>query len=169
LSPRKGFLFLVEALGRIPLRERPPLRLASNAVDPQERLRVERLAADRGVELQVLVGLDREALAREYNLAALCVYAPHDEPFGLVPLEAMACGTAVVGIKEGGVLESVLDGQTGALAPREPEAFAAAVRDLLARPSLAAEYGRRGREHVLAHWTWEQSVTLLERCLLEAA
>ena len=169
LSPRKGFLFLVEALAHLPRAERPALRLASNVVDPQERLRVERLAAERSVELQVLVGLDRDALAQEYNRAALCVYAPHNEPFGLVPLEAMACGTAVVGVSEAGVLESVVDGRTGSLAPRDPVVFASAVRHLLMNPDLAAEYGRRGREHVMAHWTWERSVAQVERALQAAA
>jgi glycosyltransferase involved in cell wall biosynthesis len=162
LSPRKGFLFLVDALGKLPAGRRPALRLACNAVRDDERARVEQRARESGVCLEVMVGLTTGDLVREYNRAALCVYAPHQEPFGLVPLEAMACGTAVVGVAEGGVRESVVHGRTGLLAPRDAEAFAQAVGRLLDDPALAAEYGRQGRAHVLDCWTWERSTAAIE-------
>jgi glycosyltransferase involved in cell wall biosynthesis len=91
------------------------------------------------------------------------------EPFGLVPLEAMACGTPVVGVQEGGVQESILHKHTGLLVDRDPVQFAAAVQNLLSNPALASEYGRNGREHVLRHWTWDQSVAALEDFLLACA
>jgi glycosyltransferase involved in cell wall biosynthesis len=162
LSPRKGFLFLVDALGRLPEARRPALRLACNAVRDDERARVEQRAHQSGVRLEVAVGLTTDDLVREYNRAALCVYAPHQEPFGLVPLEAMACGTAVVGVDEGGVRESVLHGRTGLLAPRDADAFAQAVGHLLDDPARATEYGRQGRVHVLGRWTWDRSTAAIE-------
>lgn len=167
LSPRKGFTFLVDALSRIPARQRPALRLVCNAVIDEERGRVERLAAERGVNLQIRVGLDSATLATEYNAAAVCVYAPVGEPFGLVPIEAMACGRPVVGVREGGVAESVVNGRTGILVRRDPTEFAEAVLSVLTRPSLATELGRQGREHVLSTWTWDQSTARIERALFE--
>ena len=98
--------------------------------------------------MQVLYKLDVEKLKNYYNRARLCVYTPVAEPFGLVPLEAMACGTPVVGIREGGVPESIVHEQTGLLVERLHERFAAAVQSLLANPDLAETYGRNGREHV---------------------
>jgi glycosyltransferase involved in cell wall biosynthesis len=91
------------------------------------------------------------------------------EPFGLVPLEAMSCGTPVVGVREGGVQESIIHEHTGLLVKRDPEKFALAVQRLLSDKDLADEYGRNGREHVLKNWTWEQSVDSLEKYLFACA
>lgn len=169
LSPRKGFDFLVESLGRLPTDQRPRLRIASNSVIPPEEEYIRGLAARHGVELQILTNLNTEKLAVEYNKAQFCVYSPVMEPFGLVPLEAAACGAAVIGVREAGVLETVVDKRTGLLVERDPAQFAAAIQYLLTRPTLTEEYGRNGREHILANWTWESSVTQLENHLFACA
>lgn len=169
LTPRKGFDFLIESLARIPLSTRPSLRLACNAVNPDEKMYIESLAAERGVKLEILTGLDSQRLAAAYGEARLCVYAPVAEPFGLVPLEAMACGKPVVAVREGGVPESVIDGQTGLLVPRDPTTFANAVQQLLADPLLAERLGVQARQHVLQNWTWEKSVAELEDLLSSRA
>lgn len=162
LSPRKGFDFLIESLGYIPKAERPKLKIACNSVVSEEKLFIENLAIELDVELEILLSLDMAELTTQFNQARLCLYAPVLEPFGLVPLEAMACGTPVVGVCEAGVKESVVHQQTGLLVERDPAQFAEAVCFLLANSALAAEYGRNGREHVLRNWTWEQSVAELE-------
>ena len=77
------------------------------------------------------VGIPDEGLVQLYNRAMLTVYAPIMEPFGFVPLESMACGTPVVGIREAGVRETVRHAETGFLVDRDPEQFAAAVLALL--------------------------------------
>ncbi|MGE3841512.1 MAG: glycosyltransferase family 4 protein [Vicinamibacterales bacterium] len=169
LAPRKGFRFLVEALSRIAEGRRPVLRLACNVVQPVERSLVENMARSLGVQIDVRVGLGTEALAAEYGQAAFCVYAPLREPFGLVPLEAMACGTAVIGVAEGGVTESVVHDVTGLLLPRDAGVFAEAIDRLLSDPERAARYGQRGRARVFERWTWDRSVQEIERNLAAAA
>jgi glycosyltransferase involved in cell wall biosynthesis len=169
LSPRKGFDFILDSLGRIPADQRPVLRIISNSVIAQEREYLERLAVRMDVSVQIASQLSTEAMSIEYNRATLCVYAPVLEPFGLVPLEAMACGTPVVGVREGGVTDSIVHERTGLLIERDPAKFAMAIQYLLSNPSIRAEYGRSGREHVLQNWTWEQSVSALERHLLDCA
>jgi starch synthase len=84
------------------------------------------------------------------------------EPLGIVNLEAMACGTAVVASDVGGIPEVVVDGGTGRLVhydEADPRAFeaglAAAVAELLADPSRAAELGRAGRERAVAEFGWD--------------
>ncbi|MGN6130731.1 MAG: glycogen synthase, partial [Nocardioidaceae bacterium] len=93
-------------------------------------------------------------------LAFLCpsVY----EPLGIVNLEAMACETAVVASRVGGIPEVVVDGETGLLVDYhdgDPAAFehglAEAVNRLAADPSLAARMGRAGRERAVAHFGWD--------------
>ena len=162
LSPRKGYDFLVDSLGHIPADQRPKLRIACNSVQTQEREYIKNLADEKGVVLEILTNLNTEKLKIEYNQAALCVYAPVDEPFGLVPLEAMACGTPVVGVREGGIAESIVHERTGLLVERDAQHFASAVQYLLSNPSVAEEYGRNGLEHILENWTWEKSVTTLD-------
>jgi len=169
MSPRKGFDFIVKSLGTIPAGQRPPLKLACNMVHKDELAYIKGLAEHNGVQLEVLVGMNVDGLRELYNRARLCVYAPVMEPFGLVPLEAMACGTPVVGVREGGVQESVLHEQTGLLVERDAQKFGAAVQCLLADTELAETYGRNGRAHVAGNWTWENSVSILESHLADCA
>ncbi|PWB74910.1 MAG: glycosyl transferase, partial [Anaerolineales bacterium] len=169
MSPRKGFDFVVKSLGTIPAEQRPPLKLACNMVHEDELAYIQDLARQNGVQLEVLAGVKVDGLRDLYSRARLCVYAPVMEPFGLVPLEAMACGTPVVGVREGGVQESILHELTGLLVEREAQQFGAAIQHLLANPELAETYGQNGREHLLKNWTWDRSVSILESHLADCA
>ena len=77
------------------------------------------------------------------------------EPLGIVNLEAMACGTAVVGSRTGGIPEVVVDGETGLLVPPgEPEALAVALNALLGDPDRAEAMGQAGRKRAVAEFGW---------------
>jgi starch synthase len=78
------------------------------------------------------------------------------EPLGIVNLEAMACGTAVVGSRTGGIPEVVAEGVTGLLVePDDPAALASALNALLADPGRAAAMGQAGRERAVAEFGWD--------------
>lgn len=165
LTPLKGFDFLIESLATIPEGERPELVIASNFQNPPEREFLEQSARRLGVRLQLLENVSDERLVDLYNRAAAVVYAPVREPFGFVSLEAMACGTPVVGVAEGGLLETILPGRTGILVERDPTRFGASLRGLLASPEAAAAMGAAGRKHVLENWTWDKAADELVRHL----
>ncbi len=168
LHPLKGMGFIVDAMGRLEDGTRPPLVVVSDRARAGERRRIEERAAAAGVELELRERIPEAELAALYAGARLVLVASHREPLGLVPLEAMAAGTAVVAVEDGGVAETVIDGETGYLVPRDPALFAAAVRRLLEDPEAAEAMGRRGRAHVESYWSWERSVDDLLELMIEA-
>jgi glycosyltransferase involved in cell wall biosynthesis len=167
LTPLKGFDFLIRVMARYRGANRPALVIASNFQNPPERAYLEQLAGELGVEVVLRGNVGDGDLVELYNQARAVVYAPVREPFGLVPLEAMACAAPVVAVAEGGIVESVVDGETGLLAARDPDAFADAIQRIVEDPSRACRYGENGRAHVLRHWTWDRAVAALERHLTD--
>ena len=166
IQPHKGFDFLIESLGYVDPSVRPALCLIGNMENPTEKKTLQTLAKEKDVALHIEVGVDQATLVQRYNEATFVVYAPYNEPFGLVPLEAMACGKPVVGVDEGGVKETVVNDVTGVLVKRHAESFGKAVQRLLEDRNLTAQYGKNGRKHVLEKWSWEKSVEQLENYML---
>lgn len=161
LVPRKGYDQAVRALARIPDAE---LLIAGGpaadrlADDPEAR-RLRRLARGTGVadRVRLLGAVDPDGMPALIGSADLVLCTPLYEPFGIVPLEAMACGVPVVATDVGGHRDSVAEGTTGRLVPpQEPESIAAAVRELLADDALRRRYGGAGRERVLDRYTWRR-------------
>lgn len=119
--------------------------------------RLARLARELGVEgrvhLRGQVSRDRmPALLRSAD-AVIC--APWYEPFGIVPLESMACGTPVIAAAVGGLRDSLIDGITGLhVPPRNPQAIAEAAARLLGDPPFRRGLGVAGRGRIEAGYTW---------------
>ncbi|HEX3542639.1 MAG TPA: glycosyltransferase, partial [Acidimicrobiales bacterium] len=89
--------------------------------------------------------------------ASVFVCPSRYEPFGLVNIEAMACGAPVVATATGGIPEIVVDGETGYLVPPGPKfvpTLAERINALLADPALARRFGEAGRRRVLERFTW---------------
>lgn len=160
----KGYDFLIRSLGTIPADERPALTIVGNYAETAERDYLNTLAGQLGVPLEMRSRVSDAELVELYNRAAVTTYTPIMEPFGFVPLESMACGTPVVGVREGGVRESVRHEQTGILSERDPKDYGEAVRLLLADAERRGRYGQAGREDVVNNWQWERTITTLERC-----
>ena len=113
-----------------------------------EARRLRGLAAEHGVaDRLVLLGrVSREAMPALLRSADAVVCVPWYEPFGIAPLEAMACGIPVVATAVGGQIDSVVHDVTGVhVPPRDPAALAAALRALLADPARRRELGAAGR------------------------
>ncbi|MFC9897943.1 glycosyltransferase [Nocardia sp. NPDC127579] len=160
LVRRKGFDLAVRTLAELPGTE---LLIAGGAVgdelDDGETRRLRRLATDYGVteRLRLLGPIAHTAMPPLYRASDVVLCTPWYEPFGLVPLEAMACGRPVVATAVGGMLDTVVDGVTGRLvAPPEPATLARAVRMLLDDAQLRARWGAAGRQRVLDTFTWDR-------------
>ncbi|MEV1147270.1 glycosyltransferase [Micromonospora sp. NPDC049799] len=158
---RKGFQEVVRALPAVPDAEcvvvgGPPAELLP--ADGYAR-RLTALAESCGVADRVkLVGaVPREEMGRWYRSADLLVAAPWYEPFGLTPLEAMACGVPVVGTDVGGISDTVVHGLTGDLVPpRDPRTLGAAVRRLLADRVRRFAYATAALDRIRSRYSWKR-------------
>jgi len=161
LVPRKGVDTILQALVHLPDAELcvaggPPSAQLEEDPDAVDLLRLaDRLGvADRVDFLGRVARPDLPALYRSAD-AVVCV--PWYEPFGIVPLEAMACGRPVVASAVGGLTDTVIDGVTGRhVPPRDPDALAAALEDLLADERLRRRMGRAGANRAQERYRWSR-------------
>ena len=162
LVPRKGIDNVIRGIARLRDRHCVEATLVivggeSDSPDPVRTPEIGRLTAiaeEEGVVEQVrFIGRrGRDWLRYYYSAADVFVTTPWYEPFGLTPLEAMACGTPVIGACVGGIRYTVCEGETGHLVPpNDPEALAERLACVLTEPGhrhvLAQEGLRRAREH----------------------
>ncbi|NJC21349.1 glycosyltransferase involved in cell wall biosynthesis [Arthrobacter pigmenti] len=167
LVPRKGVDLVIRALRELAERGMNDVELvivggAGEAArldeDPEAR-RLRALAQDLNVaDRVVMLGqVPRERIPTLLRSADAVVCAPWYEPFGIVPLEAMACGVPVIAAAVGGLIDSVVDGQTGLhIPPRDSEALADAIGQVIADPDAARELGRSGHARVHARYSWDR-------------
>src|ERR1700676_642909 len=154
--------------------------VASSPDTPEIAAEVATLAARVSAERGNLVWIDhfisRDELIHLPPPATVFACPSIYEPFGLVILEAMACETAVVASRVGGIPEIVVDGETGYLVdftPADPDAFTSALagrlEQLLGDAALAARMGKAGRERVVQNFGWRaiasQTVQLYDKLL----
>jgi glycosyltransferase involved in cell wall biosynthesis/phosphoheptose isomerase len=161
LVERKGIGNAISALAELPDTElivaggAPRAELAR---DPQAR-RLLRTADAEGVadRVELRGRLRHEEIPPLLRSADALVSVPWYEPFGIAPLEAMACGVPVVASAVGGMIDTVVDGVTGVhVPPRDPERLAAALRPLLADHELRIDYGRAGVKRARRLYDWNR-------------
>ncbi len=126
--------------------------------------RLRSIAKEEGVEEQVVfVGSkSRDLLKYYYSASDIFITTPWYEPFGITPLEAMACGTPVIGSNVGGIKYTVLEGKTGLLVPpKDPMALALRVSLMLSNPELLESMSRHSLTRVNALFTWKKVANML--------
>jgi D-inositol-3-phosphate glycosyltransferase len=161
LVPRKGFDTVIEALAHLPGTE---LVIAggpeaSRLSSDEEARRLRQAAARAGVNdrVRLLGQVSREEMPALLRSSDAVVCTPWYEPFGIVPLEAMACGIPVVAAAVGGLTDTVVDGVTGRhVPPRDPAALVKVLRSLLERPATRQAYGVAGRDRAQARYSWDR-------------
>jgi len=161
LVERKGIGNVIDALAELPGAELvvaggPPAGELGG--DPEAR-RLTALAERLGVadRVRLLGRVGRCDLPALYRSADLVVSVPWYEPFGIVPLEAMACGVPVVASAVGGLVDTVVDGVTGVhVPPRRPRLLAEAIAGLLAAPERRATLGATGARRARRRYGWDR-------------
>lgn len=156
-TPEKGYEFIVRSLAKIESKSRPKFIIVSNSSFEPFKKYLEELAKKLNVKMEILKSINDKDLTLLYNKAALVLYAPYLEPFGLVPIESMGCGTPVVAVKEGGVRETVVHNKTGFLVDRDEDIFASAVIKLLSDNSKKHEMANNSLDLIKSSWTLKKS------------
>ena len=174
MVPRKGVDNVIRAIARLRARHRIAARLLivggeTRTPDPRATPEIGRLAAlaeAEGVRDSVLFigSRTRRELRAYYNAADVFVTTPWYEPFGITPLEAMACAKPVIGAAVGGIKHSVIDGETGFLVPpKDPDVLAERLERLYRDPALARAFARRAYDRAHNSFTWTRIADMVAR------
>ena len=167
IVPRKGIDNVIQALARLRSGHGIDARLcvvggeggAPGGADTPELARLREIARREGVldHVEFAGRRGRNQLRRYYCAADVFVTTPWYEPFGITPVEAMACATPVVGSDTGGIRYSVVDGETGFLVPaRDPDRLAEKLAVLARDPALARRMGLAGARRANRLFTWSR-------------
>ncbi|MEM7021739.1 MAG: glycogen synthase [Pseudomonadota bacterium] len=172
ITRQKGIIHLVDAIPEID----PSLQIVlcagapdTPAIGREMSERVAEVSANRPGVIWIREMLPRPDVIQFYEHAAVFCCPSVYEPFGIINLEAMACETAVVASKVGGIPEVVVPEETGLLVdpalrpgtfePSDPAAYASAlavaINRLAADPALRARMGQRGRQRAVDRFSWE--------------
>lgn len=165
--PRKGIDTVIRGLARLRQVHQVDARLLvvggeserPDAEATPEIGRLQQIADQEGVgDAVTLVGRrGREVLKYYYSAADIFVSTPWYEPFGITPVEAMACGTPVVGSNVGGIKFTVRDGETGYLvAPDDPVALGERLAHLYKHPKLLSVFRKQAIRRVNDLFTWQK-------------
>jgi len=156
LAKFKGHEFIIKSLALLPEEERFPYYVVANGGRDEHFIRS--LAKKKKVKLIIKRGLGDDELVDLYNKARALLVGAYNEPFGLVALEAMACGCPIVGVAEGGLSEAVSKELQGFLVARDKKNFARAISK-----ALKTKFNERKiRDYVIRKWPWEKTVKQLE-------
>ncbi|MGY6271349.1 glycosyltransferase family 4 protein [Achromobacter denitrificans] len=167
MVPRKGVDNVIRALARLRHGYGVDARLCvvgGNADDADEsatpeigRLRAIAEEEDVARWVEFTGRRHRDQLAMYYSASDVFVTTPWYEPFGITPVEAMACGRPVVGSDTGGIRSTVVHGKTGFLVPpRDPDSLARRLAELAADSALRARMGEAGRMRARRLYTWKR-------------
>ncbi len=169
LVPRKGIETVVRGFARLVKDYCTDAKLvivggATRIPDPvatPEIGRLQIIAKEEGIFNNVIFkgSADRNELRFYYSAADVFVTTPLYEPFGITPVESMACGTPVIGSNVGGIKHTVKDGETGYLVPvNNPDVLAGRMQDILLFPQLARYFRRNAIIRANESFTWKTVV-----------
>jgi D-inositol-3-phosphate glycosyltransferase len=173
IQPLKGLDVAVATLARLDGAGDPVLVVVGGASGPEGAPyldRVSRGAHELGIaeRIEWVPPQPHGALSSYYRAADVVLVPSRSESFGLVALEAAACGTPVVASPVGGLRTLVVDGSTGFVRPRTADAFAEAATELIGDPVRADEMGRRAAARA-SRFTWSGAALRLEALFDELA
>lgn len=154
----------IQALAKIK-ENRPRLVWVSNMKNANYVAQLQEMAGNLSVEFEIKEMVTDEALVSLLNNALCMIYTSKLEPFGFAPLEANACKTPVVGLRQGGIRETIIDKKTGFLCTENAEEMAEKIDFLNNNNEEREKMGQVALENVLQNWTLNTATLRLENAL----
>jgi glycosyltransferase involved in cell wall biosynthesis len=162
----KNASFAIRAVSLVDKKHRPTLVWVSNMKEIKLVNTLKEQAQKLDVEFVIKEMIPDEKLRTLLQAASAMVYTSLLEPFGLAPLEANACGTPVVALRQGGVRETIKEGVNGFLCLSEEE-MAQKMKLLVRDKVLRQEMGEQSVKEIQQNWTVEAAITRIEEILIK--
>jgi len=167
MVPRKGVDTAIRGFAQLVRRQNIAARIlivGGESRDPDPAVtpeigRLQTIAAEEGILDRVTFcgSRERDEIKYYYSAANVFISTPWYEPFGITPVESMACGTPVIGARVGGIQYTVVDGETGYLvAPNDPQAVGARLIELSQHLDVLKELSQNARKRVNDLFTWQK-------------
>lgn len=164
-EPQKGLKLAIDSVSCVPSKIRPKLLIASpRSIISKQLVHYAKL---KGVNLKNVCHLNPDQLSKVYNQSLLTLATASLEPFGLSVVESMACGTPVVAVCEGGFRETVIDGKTGLLTPRNAQKIATAISKLISDRLLYKKISQQAVSRATRYFSWDITFTKIEKVFNE--
>jgi glycosyltransferase involved in cell wall biosynthesis len=154
INKLKGYEFIIEVVSKIEKELRPDLVIVGNGGGREYLAKIKKLAKTLHVNLKVKINITRPLLIEEYLASKLFIYAPINEPFGIVVEEAMAAGLPVVGAKNGGGYSEILSNDNGALIDSsDSQLWAKKLSTILRDNAILRKIGQYNFKYVQKYYT----------------
>ncbi|PIR99145.1 hypothetical protein COT87_00930 [Candidatus Collierbacteria bacterium CG10_big_fil_rev_8_21_14_0_10_44_9] len=154
INKLKGYNFILHVISKINKSIRPKLVIVGNGADIEYLISLKKLASKLDVLLDCKINLSRSLLIKEYLMSKLFIYAPVNEPFGIVVEEAMAAGLPLVVYQNGGGYAEILSKKNGLIINNlSTEKWANQIEKLLGNQKLLEQYGKYNVSYVSKKYT----------------
>jgi len=165
IIPAKKHDFVIKVIANIPKNQRPALFIVADATGKYYKNELINLAKQLKVQLKIFENITDKELVRLYNKVLAVICAQRNEPLGLVPIEAQACGAPALAVAEGGFLETISDGENGLLFKRNVE-DAKKVILKLRNQNFREKLIKYGLESA-KYWDYKQTTKKLEKYFIK--
>ncbi len=167
LWPFKGHKMAIDVVSRVSPDRRPALAVIADREYPGYGADLSRSASLMGVDLLLRRGISNEELLQFYSTSKAVLCCGHNEPYGLIPLEAMACGIPVIAVREGGFIDNIDSGENGILVNRDPIEMASVLQSVLLNDDLRRKLTLKGREFVTGERSMKKAGNRLAEILTD--
>jgi len=158
LNPVKNQLFLVSSLKPI-LNEYKLVLVGKGKKEYMEKIINQGCNSSN---IKIVKNISDTELRSLYRKAMVTCISAHKEPFGLSSLESQSCGTPVVSVKEGGPIETIINGKTGYLVQKDSGEY---LDTVLLAITNSVKMGKSARKNIVGQWTWKKTLKKLDKYL----
>tara|TARA_B100001250_G_scaffold92747_1_gene77193 strand:- start:14791 stop:15930 length:1140 start_codon:yes stop_codon:yes gene_type:complete len=157
INPIKCFELIIYSIANIREEIRPDLLIIGNAVNRDYLKKLTKISTDNNVNLLIKINITDLELKKNIQESLLFAYAPYLEPLGLVVIETMSLGLPVIGIREGGIRETIINNYNGFLVDRDVKTFSKKITELITNTDKYISMKQNSLKEVEKYWNWDSA------------